>query len=182
MYHYQLLGPGFKRGHTVDSPATLLDIYPTLLDAASLPYKTELDGVGLNSATPIPSNRPIISHYHGEHMNSSAFMVFQDNIKLIHYTDADNQLFNLTSDPDELTPIENPELESRLFELLKNTLVHTPQEIADEVKSYNKRSFKNWKASKGDNYVDEISNLRWEIDFKKDHTENLAKIEKWLAE
>ena len=114
-------------------------------------------------------------------MNSSAFMVFQDDIKLIHYTDASNQLFNLTSDPDELTPIDNPEVESRLFELLKDTLVHTPEEIADEVKSYNKRSFEKWKASKGADYVNAISNLRWEVDFKKDQAENLEKIEKWLA-
>ena len=79
-------GPNFQAGHKIDSPATLLDIYPTLLDAAQLPYKAKLDGIGLNQATPPPPNRPIISHYHGEHMNSSAFMVYQEQMKLIYYT------------------------------------------------------------------------------------------------
>ena len=79
-------GPNFRKGAQVETPATLLDIYPTLLDAAHLPYKAKLDGIGLNGPTPPPPNRPIISHYHGEHMNSSSFMVYRENVKLIHYT------------------------------------------------------------------------------------------------
>lgn len=52
---------------------------------------------------------------HGEHMNSSAFMIVQNDMKLIFHSNAENQLFNLTSDPKELNAIENEQLEARLI-------------------------------------------------------------------
>ena len=58
-----------------NSPASLLDIYPTLLDAAGLNQKTPLDGISLVNFKDITLDRPIISQYHAEHMNSSAFMI-----------------------------------------------------------------------------------------------------------
>ena len=62
-----------------DSPASLLDIYPTLLDAAGLKSKTPLDGISLVNYKDITLDRPIISQYHAEHMNSSAFMIVVSN-------------------------------------------------------------------------------------------------------
>ena len=64
---------------------------------------------------PLPSNRPVISQMHGEHMNSSAFMIVQDDMKLIFHSNAENQLFNLTSDPEELNAIKNQQLEAKLI-------------------------------------------------------------------
>ena len=52
---------------------------------------------------------------HGEHMNSSAFMIVQNDMKLIFHSNAENQLFNLTSDPKELNAIEDKPLETRLI-------------------------------------------------------------------
>ena len=49
-------------------------------------------------------------------------MLKQNNIKLIYYTDAENQLFNLTSDPAELDPIQNDNLENELTTLLVKEL------------------------------------------------------------
>ena len=57
----------------------------------------------------------MLAQYHGEHMNSSAFMFVQFDMKLIHYTDAPDQLFNLTADPDELIPITLPYLSNRML-------------------------------------------------------------------
>ena len=48
-------------------------------------------------------------------MNSSAFMIVQDDMKLIFHSNAENQLFNLTSDPEELNTIKNQQLEARLI-------------------------------------------------------------------
>ena len=48
-------------------------------------------------------------------MNSSAFMIVQNDMKLIFHSNAENQLFNLTSDPKELNAIENKPLETRLI-------------------------------------------------------------------
>ena len=64
-----------KPGLQSDSPASLLDIYPTLLDAAGLKPKVPLDGISLLDFKNINLDRPIISQYHAEHMNSSAFMI-----------------------------------------------------------------------------------------------------------
>ena len=52
---------------------------------------------------------------HGEHMNSSAFMIVQNDMKLIFHSNAENQLFNLTSDPEELYAIDDKQLEARLI-------------------------------------------------------------------
>ena len=74
-------GGGFsmKPGLQSDSPASLLDIYPTLLDAAGLKSKTPLDGISLVNYKDITLDRPIMSQYHAEHMNSSAFMIVVSN-------------------------------------------------------------------------------------------------------
>ena len=37
-----------------------------------------------------------------------------------------------------------------------------------------------WKTEQGNLYEENISNLRWEIDFKANLNNNLAKIEDWL--
>ena len=47
-----------------------------------------------------------------------------------HFSDAQNQLFNLTADPDELYPIQNAEVEKQLTDYLLLTLissVHSPE-------------------------------------------------------
>ena len=42
-------------------------------------------------------------------------MMVQFGFKLIHYTDAPDQLFNLTADPEELSPINLPYLSNRML-------------------------------------------------------------------
>lgn len=132
---------------------------------------------------------------HGEHMNSSAFMIVQNDMKLIFHSNAENQLFNLTSDPKELNAIENEQLEARLISCkppfkrdnheiknisaLESELGEDPMAIAKKVDKYNYESFKEWKTAQGDSYEERISSLRWEIDFKKDTQKNLKLIEEW---
>ena len=55
-------GPQFEPNATVTSYATLLDIYPTLLRAAYLPQRTQLDGTTLirRHIVPLPTTRAII--------------------------------------------------------------------------------------------------------------------------
>ena len=51
-----------------------------------------------------------------------------------------------------------------------------------KVKNYNKNSFKSWKSDQGESYEENISNLRWSIDFQNDKLKNLAKIDEWLTD
>ena len=68
-------GGDFSSGLQSNIPATLLDVYPTLLAAAGIKPKAPLDGISLIDFEDIDLNRPITSQYHAEHMNSSAFMI-----------------------------------------------------------------------------------------------------------
>ena len=70
-------GGPFAQNSVHSSPTSLIDVYPTLLDLANLHPNMILDGISLISSTPPPPNRPIISQYHAEHMNSSAFMIYE---------------------------------------------------------------------------------------------------------
>ena len=70
-------GEPFRQNVMDSAPASLIDIYPTLLELANLHPNMILDGISLISSTPPPPNRPIISQYHAEHMNSSAFMIYE---------------------------------------------------------------------------------------------------------
>ena len=84
-------GGGFSKtpGLQANSPASLLDVYPTLLDTACLKSKTPLDGFSLVDFKDVTLDRPIISQYHAEHMNSSAFMIVVSNANssgLVHDT------------------------------------------------------------------------------------------------
>ena len=117
-------------------------------------------------------------------------------MKLIFHSNAENQLFNLTSDPKELNVIENEQLEARLISckppfkrdnheiknisVLESELGEDPMAIAKKVDKYNYESFKEWKTAQGDSYEERISSLRWEIDFKKDTQKNLKLIEEWF--
>ena len=107
-------------------------------------------------------------------------------------------------DPEELNSIKNSNLEQQLLNDLILQLDENPDSIADRVESYNRNSFMRWKNEQGrayntiwnslsiiaspwspvegKDYVENISNLRWEIDFKRKQAQNLDLIEKWLSE
>lgn len=63
---------------------------------------------------------------------------------------------------------------------LNRLLSSSTNEIAQKVKNYDKTSFISWKAAQGASYVDNISALRWEIDFKRDQSKNIKLIENWI--
>ena len=70
-----LSGGDFSSGFQSNISATLLDVFPLLLAAARLKPKTALDAISLIDFKDIDFNRPIISQYHAEHINSSALMI-----------------------------------------------------------------------------------------------------------
>merc|ERR1711892_1331577 len=103
-------------------------------------------------------------------------MLVQFDMKLIHYTDAPDQLFNLTSDPDELSPLSLPYLSNRMLSDLNRLLSAPTRQIAAKVSAYDKTSFADWRQAQGVDYVDSIVQLRWELDFKRDLNFNLNQI------
>ena len=94
-------GPGIKGGQRVLQPAELLDIYPTLVELAGLPARTDLEGLSLvpqlKNATTVRPRPAITSHNQGNHGIRSA------RWRYIRYADATEELYDMQNDPNEWT-------------------------------------------------------------------------------
>ena len=99
-------GEAIPHGRVIDTPATLLDIFPFIIDGAgeSDPRFIEPDhpGVALNRlADGETPQRTVLSEYHGMGSTTGAFAIRNGRYKYIHYVKYPPQLFNLKDDPDE---------------------------------------------------------------------------------
>ena len=50
----------------------------------------------------------------------------------------------------------------------------------EKIRKWSKSSFESWKIDQGEKYEEKISNLRWNVDFKKNQKKNLQSIDTWL--
>jgi choline-sulfatase len=96
--------PGTIQRTVVQTPVTLVDIGPTLLDWCGVSAPDHWPGRSMlaTSAQPDDAQRLAFSEYHAAGAESGAYMVRQGSWKLIYYVGMAPQLFNLESDPDEL--------------------------------------------------------------------------------
>ena len=100
-----LAGPGIKSARACAEPASLIDIYPTLIEMCKLPKNPRLEGVSLvpqleNPAT--PRKRPAItSSYFGNHSIRSR------DWRLVSYRDGAEELYNHRDDPEEFHNLVN---------------------------------------------------------------------------
>lgn len=101
-----MAGPDVPANQTVTTPVSLVDGYPTILSALGI----EEDG----TASPRPGQplwplvqepaqeRMVFSEYHAAGTRNAIFMLCDGTHKYVHYVHEDPQLFDLTTDPDEL--------------------------------------------------------------------------------
>lgn len=92
-------GPGIAPGDPCPEPASLIDIFPTLVELCELPENSHLEGLSLvpqlNDPT-APRDRPAItSSYFGNHSIRSK------DWRLIVYEDGAEELYDHRNDPDE---------------------------------------------------------------------------------
>lgn len=92
-------GAGIKPGKACPEPASLIDIYPTLVKLCGLPANRHLEGISLvpqlNDPT-TPRERPAItSSYFGNHSIRSR------DWRLVVYEDGAEELYDHRNDPDE---------------------------------------------------------------------------------
>ena len=96
-------GPGVSKGGRSTQPAELMDMYPTLVELAGLPPRTDLEGISLvphlkDAAT--NRERPAItSHNQGNHA------VRSEHWRYIHYADGTEELYDMKNDPNEWTNV-----------------------------------------------------------------------------
>lgn len=144
-----IAGPGVGRGVRLDQPASLVDIFPTLMDMAGIPLPQKLDGGSL-----VPelrgekSKRPnwVLSEYHDTTCNTGAFMIRQGHWKLIVYPGYPSQLFDLKNDPDE---VRNLAADARDFSFQMETLllgIVDYRAVDAKVKAYDRESFRQWRS------------------------------------
>ena len=102
-----VVGEGIPAGRRVDTPVTLLDAYPFIIEAVGEAGAGLVDpdhpGVSLAAlANGLEPARTVLSEYHGMGSTTAAFMIRHGAFKYVYYVGFPPQLFDLNNDPDEL--------------------------------------------------------------------------------
>src|SRR5690606_38155403 len=107
-------GPGIPEGEVVTTSASLLDLYPFIMQTGGerTPETVTPCHPGLDITEIIAgrhSNRTVFSEYHGMGSRTAAYMIRKGPYKLVHYADYEPQLFDLSADPEELIDLASTE-------------------------------------------------------------------------
>lgn len=128
-------GPGIQPGQACSEPASLIDIYPTLIDLCKLPVNSRLEGISLVPQLrdpTTPRDRPAItSSYFGNHSLRSR------DWRLIVYNDGAQELYDHRTDPDEFHNLADVPTHQAIREQLFRWL---PKQAAPEFKAKSERS------------------------------------------
>ena len=129
-----LVGPGIKSGEECREPASLIDIYPTLVELCGLPANRYLEGVSLmpqlkDPAT--PREQPAItSSYFGNHSIRSR------DWRLVVYEDGPEELYDHRNDPDEFNNLAGDPAYKAIRDQLADWI---PEDPASEFKAKSER-------------------------------------------
>jgi arylsulfatase A-like enzyme len=128
-------GPAIKPGEACPEPASLIDIYPTLVELCKLPANPRLEGLSLVpqlSDPKTPRDRPAItSSYFGNHSIRSR------DWRLIVYRDGAKELYDHRTDPDEFHNLADDPTHKAIQDQLFHWL---PKQAAPEFKVKSERS------------------------------------------
>jgi arylsulfatase A-like enzyme len=127
-------GPGIAPGQACPEPASLLDIYPTLVELCKLPENSHLEGLSLApqlSDPTTPRERPAItSSYFGNHSIRSR------DWRWIVYSDGAEELYDHRNDPDEFHNLADDAKHKAIRDQLARWL---PKKAAAEFKARSER-------------------------------------------
>jgi len=102
-----VVGSEIPKGRVVNEHVSHVDVYPFIFEsvgeAEQLKSETDLPGTSIATLTAgVPSNRTVVSEYHGMGSSGAVFMVRFGAFKFVHYVHCEPQLFNIEEDPQEL--------------------------------------------------------------------------------
>ncbi|MEM7131471.1 MAG: sulfatase-like hydrolase/transferase [Chloroflexota bacterium] len=121
-----MAGPDVPEGKVCNTPVSLIDSYPTIVDAVDMPVpEANLDGESLWSIAAGPDQeRLAFSEYHAVGSQHASFMVTDGHHKYIHYVNSVPQLFDLHTDPKELNDLSQsqPEVAASFEQKLRTIL------------------------------------------------------------
>ncbi len=143
-----IAGPGLQEGVEIETPVSLVDIYPTLMDMAGRECPKGLDGHSLMpELTGQAGSRPgwVLSEYHDSSMNTGGFMLRRGDWKYVAYAGYPPQLFNLKDDPNETGNLAEarPDVVQQMDRLLRSVVDY--EAVDAKVKAYDRRSFRQWR-------------------------------------
>ena len=100
-----MTGPGIRPG-TVETPVSLIDLYPTILEAAGVavaPDDSPRPGRSWLALARRPDDdqRVAFAEYHAMGATSAAYLVRRGRYKLLHYVGFEPELYDLEADPEE---------------------------------------------------------------------------------
>ena len=111
--------PETVKGQLCNSPVSLLDIYPTLIDLCKLPKRDNLDGLSLKPLLQEPeskTNRSILMTY-----GKDNHAVQNERYRYIRYHDGSEELYDHKKDPNEWHNLaKNPEYSKIISQLQKS--------------------------------------------------------------
>ena len=136
-----IAGPGIPGNKVTETKASLVDIYPTMLDLMKIEpadEEKELPGMSLYRIAQSEQEieRTIFSEFHASGSNTGGFMVRNGDYKYIYYVGYPPQLFNLKSDPHELCDLAGEERYSSVLEKMDKILrgICDPEKVNAQVK------------------------------------------------
>lgn len=104
-------GPDIARGLRIRTPASHVDVYPTIMQCVGEDRPEMYDGHPgcslFRLAAGEEADRNVLSEYHGMGSTTGAFMIRHGRYKYVHYVAYPPQLFDLESDPEELHDLAN---------------------------------------------------------------------------
>jgi choline-sulfatase len=128
-----IAGPSIPENKVCDTPISLIDIHPTILTTAGLKPDPSKPGKSISDIAneKADTDRVIFSEYHAMGAVSGAFMIRQGRWKYIHYLGMKPQLFDLETDPDELSDLGTSQQHKSVCERMEGILcsICTPEEI-----------------------------------------------------
>jgi choline-sulfatase len=103
-------GPDIPRGKKLTAPASLLDVFPSVLECCGVaPDADDLDLPGKSlfgmAIEPDDPRRPLLTQYHAAGAASASFMLRRSNLKYLYYVGFRPQLYDLARDPEELRDV-----------------------------------------------------------------------------
>ena len=114
-------GADVPKGHVCDTPVSLIDCFPSILEATGVaPAEADSDLAGRSLWAIANGERPeraILSEYHAAGSVTGTFMIRHGKWKYVHYVGHRPQLFDLAADPGETSDLAtDPALASTLAE------------------------------------------------------------------
>lgn len=121
-----LSGPDVPAAKTSTTPISLIDCFPTILEAMGASADVEdrdLPGISLWQVAQEPDiDRKVFSEYHAVGSRNAAYMLRSRQYKLIHYVNAPSQLFDLEKDPNECSDLSEETDHKPVLEKLERYL------------------------------------------------------------